>query len=61
MDNASKNAGEMIQKFSLLYNRCAPNGAMLIIEPVKLSSLLNWLISLRVPAQFRLVVYNRFN
>ena len=52
MDNASKNAGDMIQKFSLLYNRYPLNITILIIELVKLSLPLNSLISSRVPALF---------
>ena len=41
MDNASKNANEMIGKFSLLYNRYRSFRLLLIIELVKLSLLLS--------------------
>jgi hypothetical protein len=53
MDNASKNAGDMIQKFSLLYNRYPLNITILIIELVKLSLPLNSSISSLVLVQFR--------
>jgi len=55
MDNASKNAGDMINKFSLLYNRFSAFISLLIKELVKQSSPLNSLISSRVPVQFSLV------
>jgi hypothetical protein len=54
MDNASKNAGDMINKFSLLYNRC-----VLIyhanVEPAKLSLLPSSSISSPVLVQFRYI------
>jgi hypothetical protein len=57
MDNASKNAGDMIGKFSLLYNRyyqviTSSNTS----EPVKLSLPQNSLTSSRVQAQFSLFI-----
>lgn len=52
MDNASKNAGEMIGKFSLLYNRSVLLAFCLTLELVKLSSPLSSLISSLELAQF---------
>jgi hypothetical protein len=51
MDNASKNAGDMINKFSLLYNRLFYMN-LIDAELVKLSLRPNSSISSLVPVQF---------